>query len=244
MAEIRTALVTGADRGFGLSMTKALLKKGFRVFAGRVLKDYPLLDELKKEWPELYPVWLDVSDVKQIEAVRDEIEKVSGKLDVLVSNAALMGPDGASTIGGENPINYDMLEKAFRINSLAAPMLVDRMLPLLEKSEMKRLFFTSSEISSIKLMHRTGDVRYAMTKAALNLSVRMMFNDLHPKGYVFRLFQPGWMKRELPDGTFMQGPATEFPDNSAAEAMRQLFEDRPDEDRLQLVDYMGKELAF
>ena len=244
MAEIKTALVTGADRGFGLSMTKALLKKGFRVFAGRVLRDYPLLDELKKEWPELYPVWLDVSDVKDIENVRDEIQKVSGKLDILVSNAALMGPDGASTIGGENPINYDMLEKAFRINSLAAPLLVDRMLPLLEKGDMKRLFFTSSEISSIKLMHRTGDVRYAMTKAALNLSVRMMFNDLRPKGYTFRLYQPGWMKRELPGGGFLEGPATVFPDDSAKEAMRQLFEDRMDEDRLQLVDYLGKELAF
>ena len=28
------------------------------------------------------------------------------------------------------------------------------------------------------------------------------------------------------------------------EAMRQIFEDRVDEDRLQLVDYLGKELAF
>ena len=244
MTEIRTALVTGADRGFGLSVARELLQRGWRVFAGRVLRDYPLLDEMKEQWPELYPIWLDVSNVEEIESAAKEIEAVSGKLDLLVSNAALMGPDGASTIGGENPIDFAMLEKAFAINSMAAPLLVDRLLPLLEKGDMKRLFFTSSEISSIKLMHRTGDVRYAMTKAALNLSVRMMFNDLRPRGYTFRLYQPGWMKRVLPDGSRMVGPANVDPDDSAKEAMRQIFEERVDEDRLQLVDYLGKELAF
>ena len=43
MTEIRTALVTGADRGFGLSVARELLQRGWRVFAGRVLRDYPLL---------------------------------------------------------------------------------------------------------------------------------------------------------------------------------------------------------
>lgn len=245
MAEqgIKTALVTGADRGLGLSIVMGLAKLGWRVFAGRILQEYTLLDELKAEYPEVYPVWLDVSDVQSIRQVVVQIDEIAGSLDLLVSNAALMDGDGSAELGGTKPINFDALERSFRINSLAAPVLVDHLLPLLEKGEMKRLFFTSSEISSIKLMHRSGDFRYAMSKAALNLSVRMIFNELRPRGYTFRLYQPGWMKRVMPDGSRAQGAMID-PDDSAAEALRQIFVERSDEDRLQLLDYLGHELSF
>ena len=46
MADMLTALVTGADRRLGLSVTKGLLRKGWRVFAGRILADYTLLEDL------------------------------------------------------------------------------------------------------------------------------------------------------------------------------------------------------
>ena len=132
---------------------------------------------------------------------------------------------------------------SFRTNSLAAPLLVDRFLPLLEKGAKKRLFFVSSEISSVRLQRRTGDVRYAMSKTALNLGVRMLFNSLRPRGYTFRLYQPGWMKRVNPDGSRAAGALID-PDESAEEALRLIREDRIDEDRLVLTDYLGHELSF
>lgn len=244
MTDMPVALVTGADRGLGLSITRGLLEKGWCVFAGRILKDYALLDDLQKAYPQtLFPVWLDVSREADILAVRDEIAHKAGKLDLFVNNAALMGGNGRAEIGGENPVDYDAMEVSFRINALAAPVLVDRMLPLLEKGEMKRLFFTSSEISSVRLMARVGDMRYAMTKTALNLGVRMLWNSLRPRGYTFRLYQPGWMKRVMPDGSRAPGAMVD-PDDSAAEALRQMLGDRLDEDRLVLVDYLGHELSF
>ena len=238
-----TALVTGADRGFGFCVARRLAGAGWRVFAGRVLPEYDLLDRLHDEFPEVRPIPLDVSSQADILRAKEEIGRVSGKLDLLVSNAAIMSSDGTSTLGGKKPMGFDMLERAFRVNSLAAVLLVDSLLPLLEKSDVHRLFFTSSEISSVRLMHRTGDTRYAMSKTALNLGVRMLWNTLRPRGYVFRLYQPGWMKRMLPDGSLAEG-AEGDPDLSAAEALRQLFENRPDEDRLVLTDRFGKELPY
>ena len=47
-----TALVTGADRGFGFCITRRLARAGWLVFAGRVLPDYALLDRLCGEFPE------------------------------------------------------------------------------------------------------------------------------------------------------------------------------------------------
>lgn len=242
--EKKVALVTGADRGFGLHIVKKLAQQGWYVFAGRVLQEYNLLENLKKDYPQVYPIQLDVTNEQDIQSVKQEIEQTCGKLDLLVSNAAYMRGPITSTIGGENPIDFALLEKAFCINSLAGVILVDRLLPLLEKGEMKRLFFTSSEISSLKLMIRVGEMRYAMTKTALNLGVRMLFNTLRPKGYTFRLYQPGGMKRVLPDGSFEKNQATVDPEISAQEAVRQILEDRLDEDRLALIDYHGRELSF
>ena len=241
---LRTALVTGADRGFGLFVVRELAQKGWLVFAGRVLEDYNHLDRLAAEYPNVLPLWLDVSNTDDIERAGEEIARVSGRLDVLFSNAAHMGGPGASTLGGEEPIDFGALEQDYMINSMAGILLVDRLLPLLEKGEMKRLHLTSSEISSLRLMTRTGSMRYAMTKTALNLGVRMLFNDLRPRGYTFRLYQPGGMNQVLPDGSYRRKTKAVDPAESAASAVRQLLADRVDEDRLALIDYHGRELSF
>ena len=118
-----------------------------------------------------------------------------------------------------------------------------QLVPETRSTKAERLFFTSSEISSIRLQRRTGDVRYAMSKTALNLGVRLLFNSLRPRGYTFRLYQPGWMKRVNPDGSRAAGAQID-PDESAKEALRLIREDRIDEDRLVLTDYLGHELSF
>ncbi len=244
MIATKTALVTGADRGFGLYIAQGLARAGYRVYAGRVLPHYILLDRLAEADPNIVPVWLDVSEEKDIEALRDRIAREADRLDILVSNAAHMGGDNPSELGGTRPIDFAMLEKDFCINSMAAPILTDRMLALLEKGEDRLLFYTSSEISSLRLMTRVGAMRYAQTKTALNLGVRMLFNELRPRGYRFRLYQPGGMKRMLPDGTLDQTRGSVDPMDSAAEALRQILTERIDEDRLALIDYHGRELSF
>ena len=240
---IRTALVTGADRGLGYEIVLQLLQKGFRVYAGKFNDEYSLLDDLKKDQPELIPIKLDVSIYEDIIAAEKIIREDSGYLDLLVSNAAFMGGPRNDAIGGEEPVDYDLLRFSFNTNSAPAPVLTDVFLPLLLKSDFRCLHFTSSEISSVRLMKRTGGMRYAMTKTALNVSVRMMFNQLRPLGFGFRLFQPGWMKRMLPDGT-LDPRARLDPKQSAEMAVRLILEERPDEDRLALVDYLGNELSF
>ncbi len=240
----KTALVTGADRGFGLFIARELAQRGWLVFAGRVLEEYDHLDRLAAEYPGVRPLRLDVSKTEDIERAVSEIARVSGRLDVLVSNAAHMGGPGASELGGAEPIDFEAMERDFMINAMAGILLTDRMLPLLEKGEMKRLHFTSSEISSLRLMTRTGSMRYAMTKTALNLGVRMLFNELRPRGYTFRLYQPGGMNQVMPDGSYRRKTRAVDPAESAASAVEQLMSDRLDEDRLALIDYHGRELSF
>ena len=89
-----TALVTGADRGFGFCIARRLAQAGWRVFAGRVLSEYVLLDRLHDEFPEVRPIRLGVSSQDELHRAKEEIGQISGKLDLLVSNAAIMGREG------------------------------------------------------------------------------------------------------------------------------------------------------
>ena len=48
----RNAFVTGADRGLGLALAERLLEKGWRVFAGQYMPDWPALGELAARYGE------------------------------------------------------------------------------------------------------------------------------------------------------------------------------------------------
>lgn len=240
---MRTVLITGADRGLGLSLSVGLLREGWQVFAGRFLADYPLLDEAAAEYPNLHIVQLDVSSRESILAAYEEVAAVTDHLDMVISNAAYMGGPNSSTFKGDLPIDFDLLEYSFKTNSLGALQVMEIFLPLLARGEMKRICFVSSEISSVTMMHRDGGFRYAMTKTALNVAARTMYNQLFDEGYTFRMYHPGWMYHVNPDGTRAPGGDTD-PDDSAAEGIRQFLSDREDEQRLVLVDYLGKEWAY
>lgn len=238
---MKTVLITGADRGLGLALTKEYLQHGYTVFAGRFLTDYGLLDELKAEVGDrLHPVQLDVESRQSILQAFETVSGLTDHLDAFVSNAAFMGGTESSSIRGDAPIDTQLLSKSIRVNAVGALQCVDIFLPLLDKGEEKRLCFISSEVSSVSIMQRDGEFRYCMSKTALNIMVRMLHTTLQPKGYSFRLYQPGWMRRQQVDGTLRSGDARQInAADSAAEAILRFTEHRPDEARLELVDYLG-----
>jgi NAD(P)-dependent dehydrogenase (short-subunit alcohol dehydrogenase family) len=119
---------------------------------------------------------------------------------------------------------------------------VEFFLPLM-KVGMKRLCFISTEASSIAMMRRDTGYAYCISKTALNMGVRILYNELYRDGFTFRLYQPGWMRRTNPDGTYKEG-ADLLPEESAVVAVPQFIGNREDEGRLVLIDYMGNEWPF
>jgi len=84
----KTALVTGAGRGIGLAITKALAQYGSHVImCGR---NATTLEQAAKEVPgsvQLEP--LDVSDENGVMALAERVQASVGRLDVLVNNAGI-----------------------------------------------------------------------------------------------------------------------------------------------------------
>jgi NAD(P)-dependent dehydrogenase (short-subunit alcohol dehydrogenase family) len=114
-------------------------------------------------------------------------------------------------------------------------------LPFMDRG-MRRLVFVSTDTSSIAMSRIRGRFGYCMSKTALNMAVKIMFNHLRPEGYTFRLYHPGWVRAYVLGYKNMK--ANMEPEEGAEKAMPILLEDRDDEDRLVMIDCYGHEWPF
>jgi NAD(P)-dependent dehydrogenase (short-subunit alcohol dehydrogenase family) len=86
----RHVLVTGASRGLGLEMARALAQDGWTVFAGvRSPADGQRLAALS---PRIVPLTLDVTDGGQIAETVRAVSERTDRLDGLVNNAGVFLP--------------------------------------------------------------------------------------------------------------------------------------------------------
>ncbi len=250
-------LITGADRGLGYGTTKCLLELGHTVFAGQYLTQWPELTELKKQYPDaLNIIDLDVSDLCSVQAAAKEVAKATDVLDMLINNAGINGkaiprtgepPTGGMTRHSEgrpkNPEeglaqNYDAMRAVFEVNALGSARIIETFLPLMKNSKVRRLCFVSSEAGSVFASERFDMFGYCMSKAALNMYVKILFNRLRPADYSFRLYHPGWVRSYIGG---MKGDWGDLePEVAGDYAVKHWFNEEVNEDELLLIDYTGK----
>lgn len=253
-------LITGADRGLGFGTAKCLLELGHAVFAGQYLTGWSELDELRKCYPDaLFLIPLDISDSESVNAAFALVAKKIGILDMIINNAGINGrifpksgeaPEPGSTDSADDPAfpeigmhqDFDRMMRVYNTNALGAIRVVEAFLPLLKDSAVRRLCFVSSEAGSVEQSRRKDMFGYCMSKSALNMYVKILFNRLHPVGYSFRLYHPGWVK------SYMRGFRSDIGDLEIDDAGRlaaafYLSEGHNEHD-LRLIDYEGKVWPF
>jgi NAD(P)-dependent dehydrogenase (short-subunit alcohol dehydrogenase family) len=240
------AFVTGADRGLGLALTARLLSKGWRVFAGQYLAEWPELDVLAAEYPAgcLMLVPLDVGDETSTHLAAQKVGTFTDCVDMLINSAEMCSPDARSI---REPQDYDEMHRMYNVNALGPLRVVEVFLPLMERGQMKRLCFVSSGEGSINRCTRTSWYGYCMSKTALNMGVKILFNRLRSEGYTFRIYHPGWLCTHM-DGSKNSETLME-PEEAAVPALVYFLRDRTgdphktrsDEDRLVIRDWQGRE---
>ncbi len=232
-----TALVTGADRGLGHALCAGLLASGWRVFAGQYMPDWPDLAELAAQHPSrLTAVPLDVTSIDSAQEAATRVADHTDRIDLLINNAGVTSETMKRPI--QEPQDYAEMHRMIDTNALGPLRVVEAFLPLVEAGDMRRLCFVSSEAGSITRCGRTAWYGYCMSKAALNRAVRILFNDLRPKGYAFRLYHPGWIR------SYMHGTKSTDADlepEQAAEHAIAYFLGDTDEDTLVMRDNQGEE---
>jgi NAD(P)-dependent dehydrogenase (short-subunit alcohol dehydrogenase family) len=123
---MQTALVTGASRGLGLALARALAERGWRLVLDARGAD--ALAAARRELAGLTDVTAVAGDVADGEHRRALVAAAGGRLDALVNNASVLGPSPQPPLA-DYPL--DVLERVYRVNVLAPLALVQLALPVL-----------------------------------------------------------------------------------------------------------------
>jgi NAD(P)-dependent dehydrogenase (short-subunit alcohol dehydrogenase family) len=203
------ALVTGANRGIGLEVTRQLARLGFTVILGSrdAGKGQEAAKLISGEGADVIARQLDVTDQNSIEATRLWVEEKFSKLDVLVNNAAILYDSWQRAAGAD----LDTVRAAFETNTLGAWRMCQSFIPLLRESGRGRIVNVSSESGSLAVMS-AGTPAYSVSKAALNALTRMLADELMSSGILVNSVCPGWVATEMggPDAprTVLEGAAS------------------------------------
>jgi NAD(P)-dependent dehydrogenase (short-subunit alcohol dehydrogenase family) len=116
-------IVTGASRGLGLALTRALVERGWRVVVDA--RDAP---SLRAVWPDAPEGVLVAGDIASAAHRRAVLTAAGAPLDLLVNNASALGPSPQPSLA-DYPL--DELRRVYETNVFAPIALVQEALPFL-----------------------------------------------------------------------------------------------------------------
>jgi len=192
------AVVTGGNRGMGLTTCKALTEKGFHVLlasrnlesgkaAAKVLSDQGLSIEAVK---------LEMTSQTDIDALADYLRESHGRVDVLINNAGIL-IDG--DLGNPTSIcdaDVEVIRKTIEINTIAPMMLIKALIPLMQQADYGRIVNISLGMGQLSDMggQHPG---YRISKTALNAVTAIFAAELVGSGITVNAVCPGWVRTDM-----------------------------------------------
>jgi NAD(P)-dependent dehydrogenase (short-subunit alcohol dehydrogenase family) len=179
------ALVTGASRGIGYALARALASAGAHVIAvARTVGGLEELDDtVRAAGGAATLVPLDMRDYPGIYRLAKAVNERHQRLDVVVGNAAIGGQ--RSPLGHVDPNAWD---EAMAINVTANYHLIRAMDPLLRRAAAGRVVFITSGAATHA---RAYAGPYSVSKAALNVLARTYAAETDSTPIRVNLFNPG-----------------------------------------------------
>jgi 3-oxoacyl-[acyl-carrier protein] reductase len=124
----RIAVVTGGAQGIGRAIVERLVDSGAAVAIWD--RDTALAGKTAKELAargKVIAVACDVTDLKSVESARDETVKALGRIDVLVNNAGIAGPNTTTweyPLDGWNQVMRINLDGPFHCCRAVVPLMI------------------------------------------------------------------------------------------------------------------------
>ncbi|XP_077165602.1 uncharacterized protein LOC143823321 isoform X3 [Paroedura picta] len=208
--KVHSVLVTGSNRGLGLSLVKRFLGLPTPpqwVFATTLKTDgakCKALNELKSQHQNLVVLRLDVTD---LESIRKAVEQVQGyvggsELTLLVNNAALRLDGDLETESAEH------MAASYAVNTIGPHQVSQAFLPLLKtaaqrspqqglscsKAAVVNISSAGGSIELMMLWEKMQRVGYRCSKAALNMLTKCQSLVYQGYGILCVCIHPGWVK--------------------------------------------------
>lgn len=185
---MKTALVTGANKGIGREVARELVEKGFQVFIGarNAKSGRKAAEEIGAKFLEI-----DVSNNDSVSAAARELAKEIDALDVLVNNAGII-------VDGDDNVLKDtdaMFRETFETNTLGPLRVTRAFVSLLEKSDAPRVINVSSGGGQLDGGADGWAPAYCISKTALN-GVTSQLAAALPK-FAINSVCPGWVRTDM-----------------------------------------------
>ncbi len=188
----KIALITGCNRGIGLSILKTFTKEGASIIACTRKLD----EELNSVYMQLsvdyevsiYPIVMNLSDNESIKDGMREVNALKLPIDILVNNAgvALFKPFIMSKI--------DDFKELMQVN-VYAPVLISQ---YVIKNMLKQKRGSIINLSSISgLDANAGNSAYGVSKAAIISLTRTMSQELAKANIRVNALAPGFVETDM-----------------------------------------------
>jgi NAD(P)-dependent dehydrogenase (short-subunit alcohol dehydrogenase family) len=178
-------LVTGANRGIGFELCRQLSLRGDEVVAAcREASD--ALRALKLRIVE----GVDVNDSESLSALSAKLNGT--KLDWLINNAGILSVESLDSL------DFDAMERQFRVNSLGPLRVTAALLPMLGAGS--KIGIITSRMGSVEDNTSGGYYGYRMSKAAVNMAGMSLARDLKDRDISVALLHPGMVATDMTGG--------------------------------------------
>ncbi len=199
----KTVLVTGASRGLGMRLAEVFWTSGADVFL--TARSSPLLEQLKARLASedrrqrIGSVCVDLALPDSAEQIFTALSEFSRRLDVLVNNAAVLGP-----IGSLADNNWELWERTIKVN-LLAPVALCRLAIARMRSQGGGLILNLSGGGATS--PRPFFSAYAAAKAALVRATENIAAEFGREGIRANAIAPGAMNTEMMEAVLRAGAA-------------------------------------
>lgn len=200
---MKTALITGANKGVGFETARQLLKNGYFVFIGsrNIENGESAVQQLQKEgFEHTQAILLDVTDLNSVEKAKAEIGKQTDVLDVLINNAGING--GMPQAALEAPV--EAFDKVMDTNLYGVIRVTQAFMDLLRKSAAPRIVNVSSSGCSLTLHSDPGWIYYShkaavytASKAAMNMYTINLAYELKDTAFRVNAVCPGFVATDF-----------------------------------------------
>lgn len=227
-------MVSGANRGLGLEFARQYSAQGDRVIAA-CRQNSAELESLGLE-----TVFLDLAKDETISAAREEIGRLTDRIDILINNAGIA--HGGEWKESENwgTLTVDGLMRVVQVNAAATLVFTQACVDLVKKGQEPRIAFLSSRFSQIGardpwFMNNFG---YSLSKAGVNQFAKTLSMILKEDGVLTVSLDPGWVS------TDMGGPDAFLTPAAAVEGMVRVLDGLSAEQSGAYLSWEGEALAY